>query len=192
MIGTLTNDYVFRTTHNHDFHNQVAVPLMGPMWRHIHRAQKAGGILFPNFRPAITYDLCCYVWHIPTRERTNKKKWLRNEKKMKLKFRKKNTGEKKRAGWVGKRQFQQLKTSWWTGVTLYSLVTSTDWPRQLNGWSGIARGPWFYPRFCLTGQPGFVIMKSLWWRPLSQGWNTRGSTLWLNATELFNSNSETH
>ena len=57
-------------------------------------------------------------------------------------------------GQWGKRQFQQLKTSWWTGVTLYSLVTSTDWPRQLNGWSGVSRGPWFYPRFCLTGQPG--------------------------------------
>ena len=57
-------------------------------------------------------------------------------------------------GTVRKRQFQQLKTSWWTGVTLYSLVTSTDWPRQLNGWSGVSRGPWFYPRVCLTGQPG--------------------------------------
>ena len=57
-------------------------------------------------------------------------------------------------GQWGKRQFQQLKTSWWTGVTLYSLVTSTDWPRQLNGWSGVSREPWFYPCFCLTGQPG--------------------------------------
>ena len=49
-----------------------------------------------------------------------------------------------------------------------------------------------YPRFCLTGQLGFFIMKSLCWRPLGQGWNTRGSTLWLDATELFNLNSETH
>ena len=38
----------------------------------------------------------------------------------------------------------------------------------------------------------FVIMKSLCWRPLGQGWSTRGSTLWLNVTELFNPNSETH
>ena len=57
-------------------------------------------------------------------------------------------------GTVRKRQFQQLKASWWTGVTLYSLMTSMDWPRQLNGWSGVSRGPWFYPRFCFTGQPG--------------------------------------
>ena len=50
----------------------------------------------------------------------------------------------------------------------------------------------FTRAFALTVSLGFVIMKSLWWRPLGQGWNTRGSTLWLNATELFNPNSETH
>ena len=60
MIGTLTNDCVFRNTHNHDFHNQVflAVLLMGPLLRHINRAQKASGILFPNFRPAICVAMC--------------------------------------------------------------------------------------------------------------------------------------
>ena len=46
--------------------------------------------------------------------------------------------------------------------------------------------------FALPVSLGFVIMKSLWWRLLGQGWNTRGSTLWLNATELFNPNSETN
>ena len=50
----------------------------------------------------------------------------------------------------------------------------------------------FTRAFALPVSLGFVIMKSLWWRPLGQGWNTRGSTLWLNATELFNPNSETH
>ena len=50
----------------------------------------------------------------------------------------------------------------------------------------------FTRAFALPVSLGFVIMKSLWWRPLGQGWNTRGSTLWLNATELFNPNSETN